>query len=300
MVLLLIGKALAGKGRHRDALLTYRQALPQMQRNGNERYLAELYQLLAKSEEALGLDAGALADYKRYSELQAGLQRKMQLEQNRLLAYEHEVRAREFENNRLRTEAEAQRRHLATLERVRNWQTVALLLGALLIAVLVLLAVRQQRYSRQLRTQALTDVLTGIANRNAIEKIADQALIRAARHGTPLSVLILDLDHFKSINDRYGHPAGDAVLRAATTVWRTQLRDYDEIGRIGGEEFVVICDDAPQALAHSIAERLRVATRAVFLPEIDPELQISASIGLAEAQPGDTRESLSARDDTAL
>lgn len=300
VLLQLTGEALAGKGRHKEALQLYQQALPLMQRNGNERNLARLYQVMAASEDALGRNAEALADFKRHSELQASLQRKMQLEQNRLLAYEHEVRTRELENNRLRAEADAQREQLATLERARGWQTLALVLGTLLIVVLTVLALRQHHRSRQLRMLAMTDELTGVANRGVIEKTVDNTLARAARGGAPLSLLFLDLDYFKAINDRYGHAAGDKVLRAATAAWQAQLREYDALGRIGGEEFVMVCADAPRALARSIAERLLEATRALRLPDIDAGLRITTSIGIAEAQPGDTRDSLFARADAAL
>ncbi|MFT3665672.1 diguanylate cyclase [Piscinibacter sp.] len=300
MLRLLTGQALAGQGRHQQALTIYRQALPLMQREGNERYLAWTYQSMAASEEALGRSAAALDDFKRYSELQAGLQRRMQLEQNRLLASEHELRTRELENRQLRVEAEAQRRHVAALERARAWQTAALVLGALLIVVLAALALRQQRRSRHLRTLAMTDQLTGVANRRVIERIVDTALARAARTGAPLALLVLDLDHFKTINDRYGHATGDAVLRAATAAWKAHLRGDDALGRFGGEEFMMVCTGASNALARTIAERLLNATRAVRLPDVAPELRISTSIGIAEAQPGDTRDSLFARADAAL
>ena len=300
LLLLLTGQGLAGKGQHAEALPLYRKALPLMEQDGNERYQARLYLAMAASEEALGHSDQALADYKRYSELQAILQRKMQLEQNRLLAYEHEVRTGELENNRLRAEADARQQHVETLERVRNWQRAALLLGVLLIIVLVRLAWRQQRRSRQLRTLAMTDTLTGVANRIAIEAAAEHALAQVARSGTRLTLLALDLDHFKAINDRYGHAAGDAVLRAATAAWRTQLRDSDTLGRIGGEEFVVVCAGASLGLAQAIAERLLQTTRDIRLADIDPAMQISTSIGLAEAGADDTRESLFARADAAL
>lgn len=300
MLLLLTGKALAGKGRHREALSFYRQALPLLRRDGNDRYLATLYQAQATSEEALGRSAEALADFKRYSELQTTLQRKMQLEQNRLLAYEQEARTRELENIRLRAEAETQRQQVAALERVRGWQTLALLLGVLLIVVLVALAWRLLRRSRQLRTLAMTDPMTGVASRIAIVRIADRALAEAARGGMPLSALMLDLDHFKAINDRYGHAAGDAVLRAVAAAWQSQLRECDALGRTGGEEFVVVCANASLDLARAIAERLLRATRNVRLPEVDPELRVGTSIGVAEARAGDTCESLFARADAAL
>jgi len=194
----------------------------------------------------------------------------------------------------------ARQQHVETLERVRNWQRAALLLGVLLIIVLVRLAWRQQRRSRQLRTLAMTDTLTGVANRIAIEATAEHGLAQVARSGTRLTLLALDLDHFKAINDRYGHAADDAVLRAATAAWRTQLRDSDTLGRIGGEEFVVVCAGASLGLAQAIAERLLQTTRDIRLADIDPAMQISTSIGLAEAGADDTRESLFARADAAL
>ena len=300
MLLLLTGQALAGKGRHLEAMDRYAQALPLIEKDGNQRYLALLYQARAASQEALGNAGQALADYKRYSTLQTSLQGKMRLEQSRLLEYEYEIRKREFENHRLRAEASTRKAQLKALERVRGWQTLALLLGVLLLAVLTALALRQRQRTRRLRTLAMTDPLTEVASRRAIEKNVEQALAEAARTQKPLTVLLLDLDHFKTINDRYGHAAGDAVLRATTVAWQAQLRGRDLLGRIGGEEFVVVCVDANREQALMIADRLLDATRTLQLPDIDPALHVRTSIGVAEALPDDTRESLFARADAAL
>ena len=300
MLLLLTGQALAGKGRHLEAMDRYAQALPLIEKDGNQRYLALLYQARAASQEALGNAGQALADYKRYSTLQTSLQGKMRLEQSRLLEYEYEIRKREFENHRLRAEASTRKAQLKALERVRGWQTLALLLGVLLLAVLTALALRQRQRTLRLRTLAMTDPLTEVASRRAIEKNVEQALAEAARTQKPLTVLLLDLDHFKTINDRYGHAAGDAVLRATTVAWQAQLRGRDLLGRIGGEEFVVVCVDANREQALMIADRLLDATRTLQLPDIDPALHVRTSIGVAEALPDDTRESLFARADAAL
>lgn len=300
MRLLLTGQALAGKGQHNEAMARYAQALPLIEKDGNQRYLALLYQARAASEEALGSTANALADYKRYSTLQTSLQGKMRLEQSRLLEYEYEIRKREFENHRLRAEASTRQSQLKALERIRGWQSLALLLGVLLVAVLVALALRQRQRTRRLRTLAMTDPLTEVASRRAIEKILERELAESARAQTPLTMLLLDLDHFKTINDRYGHAAGDAVLRATTAAWQAQLRGRDLLGRIGGEEFVVVCVDANREQALAIANRLLGATRTLQLPDIDPALHVRTSIGIAEAHPGDTRESLFARADAAL
>lgn len=300
MLLLTTGQALAGKGQYQEALARYRQALPLIQKDGNDRYLALLYKAQSASEEALGRTADALADFKRYSELQTSLQGKMRLEQSRLLEYEYEIRRRDFENRRLRAEADSRQQQVNALQRVRHWQTLALLLGAVLAVMLAWLAWRQWKRSRRLRTLAMTDPLTGAASRLAIEKIADRALATAQQHGAPLAVLLLDLDHFKQVNDGYGHPAGDAVLRDTVQAWQTQLRGRDALGRIGGEEFAVVCIGATQAQALVIAHRLLEATRTLRLPGIDPALRIATSIGVAEAAPGETREALFARADAAL
>jgi diguanylate cyclase (GGDEF)-like protein len=112
---------------------------------------------------------------------------------------------------------------------------------------------------------------------------------------------MLDLDHFKSINDRFGHAAGDKVLRAATTAWQTQLRGRDPIGRVGGEEFVVVCPETSLEQTLVVANRLRDATNALRFDDIDPELRVSVSIGAAQARrSGETCDTLIDRADAAL
>lgn len=300
MLLLLGGKALAKEGQHEQALARYREAQPLMESSGNLRYLAMLLQARAASQEALGHDADALASFKRYDALQGELQDKMRLEQGRLLQYEYEIRRRDFENQRLRTERQAQAQQLADLQRIRRWQTAALISGLLLAALLAAFAWRQWGKSRRMRALALVDPLTGAASRRAFDTAAAGALANAMRTGLPMSLLALDLDRFKSINDRYGHPAGDRVLAATTKAWQAVLREHDLLARIGGEEFVVVCPDATLAKARGIATRLLEATDALRFEDIDPALRVGVSIGLAQTQPGDTLATLHSRADAAL
>jgi diguanylate cyclase (GGDEF)-like protein len=301
MLLMLTGQALARQGQHTSAMQRYRQALPLIERNGNDRYLAMLYKAQAASEEALGWTASALSDYKRYAELQLKLQGKMRLEQGRMLEYEYEIRRRDFENRQLRAEAETKQQEVATLQAVRHWQSLAIVLAALFVALLSSLAWRQWRKSRHLRDLTLLDPLTGIANRPGIEREAARALDASGRDGKPLSLLMLDLDHFKSINDRYGHAAGDKVLRATTAVWQAQLRGRDPLGRIGGEEFVVVCPDTTLEQALQVAGRLREAAHGLRFDDIDPALSVSVSIGAAQARKaGDSCDALLDRADAAL
>lgn len=300
MLLILTGQALAKQNEHVAALTHYKMALPLVQRNGNDRYLALIYKLQAASQEAMGHASEALGDYKRYTDLQMKLQGKMRLEQSRMLEYEYEIRRRDFENRQLRADAQAQQEQVAALERVRHWQTMSLVLAALFVALLTSLALRQWNKSRHLRDMAMTDPLTSVVSRIGIEQEADQALVQAIRTAAPLSVLMLDLDYFKTINDRYGHAAGDRVLREAAAIWHAQLRGRDPLGRIGGEEFVVVCQDTSLDQALLVAARLREATHTLRFDDIDQDMQISVSIGAASYKQSESREDLFARADAAL
>lgn len=145
----------------------------------------------------------------------------------------------------------------------RAWQFA---LGYAALAALLLALIRA--HSRALRQGALmhrmatTDALTGIANRRQILALGERETRRAQRYGKPLAVLMIDIDRFKTINDRWGHPVGDRVIRDAAERMRGLLRDVDLCGRLGGEEFTVILPetDAPGAIA--LAERLRQAIAA--------------------------------------
>lgn len=301
MLLLLTGRALAAKGQYAQALQRYQQALPLIQANGNERYLAQLHQAQASSEEALGQPAAALQDFKKFHALQMKLRSKMQLEQNQMMAFEDAIRRTDFENRQLRAQAEVRQQELKALERVRHWQWLAIVLALLLLALLCSMAWRQWQRSKKLQDLTLQDPLTGIANRLGIEREVVRALTSAQREHSPMSLLMLDLDRFKSINDRFGHAAGDQVLRDVTRAWQTQLRNRDPLGRVGGEEFIVVCLDADLNKALAVAERLREATQALHFDGIDPGLRVSVSIGAAQVlADGESSDALIQRADRAL
>ncbi len=116
---------------------------------------------------------------------------------------------------------------------------------------------RARRY-RRLRHQVAHDGLTGLLNHSHIKERLEQEVGRARRENQPLSVVMLDLDHFKQINDRHGHPVGDGVIRSLSRLLRSGLRGYDGIGRYGGEEFIIILPNTPIDVASSLLDRLRV------------------------------------------
>jgi diguanylate cyclase (GGDEF)-like protein len=113
-----------------------------------------------------------------------------------------------------------------------------------------------------LRQQATHDGLTGLLNRSAILEVLHNELARAQRESQPLSVLMVDLDHFKQVNDEFGHLAGDAVLRESSSRMRTVVRRYDSVGRYGGEEFLVVLPGCDSVAAAAQAERLRLSLAA--------------------------------------
>jgi len=144
----------------------------------------------------------------------------------------------------------------------------------------------------QLRVQATHDALTGLLNRRAILETLEKELARSAREGTQVSVTMADLDHFKRINDTYGHLAGDAVLREAAQRLQASMRVYDAVGRYGGEEFLVVSPGCGLAEATEQAERLRtrISQEAVRVPDCAIPVTISLGVVAATAeacQPGD-------------
>jgi diguanylate cyclase (GGDEF)-like protein len=145
---------------------------------------------------------------------------------------------------------------------------------------------------------ARTDALTGLANRRTLDEAFQREIARAERLGECLSVIIGDLDHFKSINDQYGHVTGDQVLARAAAVFGSQLRPYDLAARYGGEEFVLLLPGTSTDGAIAIAERIRKEVAEIKVPSCPR--QITVSLGVASWMTGEAPEELVARADAAL
>ena len=145
-------------------------------------------------------------------------------------------------------------------------------------------AIVRVRLQRELERLALHDQLTGLANRKLILETVDRAIQHAAVQEKPLSVVFLDLDGFKSINDQFGHAAGDSVLEQVAVRIRSAVRHEDAVGRYGGDEFVVICEDADAESAASIADRIREKVAAP-LDGVPPSSLVTASVGVVVFTP---------------
>jgi diguanylate cyclase (GGDEF)-like protein len=158
---------------------------------------------------------------------------------------------------------------------------------------------RHREHARALEADLMHDQLTGLGNRRKLEA-SWPALIRAARdQGAPLSVAMLDLDHFKRVNDTHGHDVGDQVLRTLAELLRAQTREGDVVARTGGEEFLLVLPDTDAERAAEVCERLRLRVADHDWKALAPGLTITISIGLTSAPPADAR-TLSIRADDAL
>lgn len=161
---------------------------------------------------------------------------------------------------------------------------------------------RLKELEEQLRQQATTDELTNLWNRRYFTRRARREVALAQRKKRPLAVLMIDLDHFKDVNDAHGHAMGDAVLVEVSTRLRQELRETDMLARLGGEEFVALLPETDPDTAAAVAERLRHAIAAAPLDvEADPALRITVSIGVASMRgPDDALDGMLRRADRAL
>ena len=127
---------------------------------------------------------------------------------------------------------------------------------------------------------AFTDHLSGLANRRRLERQLEREIARTVRFGHPFSLLMLDIDEFKKVNDNFGHEAGDEVIRLLSKALQEGIRGIDLAARIGGEEFAIILTETPLDRATEVAERLRLAIRAIEIPNVG---SITVSLGVAAA-----------------
>lgn len=159
---------------------------------------------------------------------------------------------------------------------------------------------RLRRRLLQQQARAEVDGLTQLANRQAYEQRLEYEYARWRRYGSPLSLAVIDLDRFKSINDRFGHNAGDKVLRTAARVLRSNIRETDFLARYGGEEFTLVMPETNLDQARKTADKLRAALAAAPFHAGEQRLPVTLSAGVTAFQEADTRESAFERADRAL
>ena len=189
-------------------------------------------------------------------------------------------------------------RETRLLQRTLTFNLLICLVVSLII--LTVLHITLSAYQDRLERLARTDKLTAVNNRYAGETLFEQAVRDARRQRTALSLILLDLDHFKNINDTYGHQAGDAVLKHCAATIQRCLRNADILCRWGGEEFLVVLKQCAAIDAFHLAEKIRQAIAKDKVPFREEGIQVRVSLGVAQLQADETGEALLTRADSAM
>ena len=298
------GHAEAGMSQYRQALKTLNDAEALMSKLGNKRYVARILRLRSDVYAGLGQFSHSRDDLLRYLVEQKQLDEKLRADESARLRIEFDTERTVSENQRLHAEQALQQERVQALEETRRWQLAFMVLGG---SVILALLIRQLRKARRLYILAMTDELTRLPNRRAIYRYAEEAWRDSGRQQMPMAVILFDIDHFKRINDNWGHDQGDQVLQQVANSARAALRGRDRMGRIGGEEFLVILPGANTEQAKLAAERLRQAVAATVF-ELDssennkPEtMTVTISLGVTSRRDTDSElETVIARADAAL
>jgi diguanylate cyclase (GGDEF)-like protein len=274
------GMAYRRLGRFPEALAELEAARRFFEQEKNVRFLEKNAEETALVYAQLGDWRKAYAASARRAALAQTLAATRNDELSSRLRVAFDTEKKDQENRALARENGLRATALREAGRSRKLQIAVSALIALLAATMAILFWRQVVNTRRMRAMAMTDELTRLPNRRHILVAAGIALDAAKREGRPAAVVVLDIDNFKRINDTLGHAAGDAVLRSVARTCRVALRTTDQIGRIGGEEFLVVLHSATPQQAHEIAERLRVAVESLDLSSIAPNLRITISLGV--------------------
>ncbi len=186
---------------------------------------------------------------------------------------------------------------------IRIQKTLIINLGVSLIISLVILMLVNiiiNGYQRKLEAMATTDKLTGAANRQVFDVLFSQAYSQSKRNKNQLSAIMFDIDYFKQVNDTYGHPTGDVVLKTLTQTIKNSIRDSDILFRWGGEEFLIILPGSDLQTATVFAEKIREIVASQQIMFSGKSLSITISVGVASMGNSDTAEDLVSRSDKAL
>lgn len=276
---IVMAMALDALGKPAEALQHLGKAEPVFTREQNLRFLAWVHEVRARVLERQGQIQEALASLKTVIQTRHSLEQQLHEQRTLQMRFEFDLSRKELENQTLRASQQLQAEKLKQLQERRYWQYLVLFLLLLVMGILV---VHQRGRTRKMQRLAMTDELTGIHNRRQIQAKGRKWFIQAREEGKPLCVLLLDIDHFKRVNDTLGHHVGDRVLTAVAQCIESQLRSLDRVGRNGGEEFLVLLPDTRLDEAAEVAERIRQEVARLAIEEVPADHPIRISIGCAE------------------
>lgn len=289
------------KGQPRKALTTLDSVLDHGGTDVPPRRVAQLYLWRAQANAALFYYPAAFSDLDQYVRRKAAANEAERTQQVAALRMRFETDREIERNSSLKRELAASEEQLRQQSRQLRWNMIVFGSGTVVIALLTLMLISNLRYRRQLQRLASQDSLTGLPNRRRTAELATAALAAAGAAGQTLGLAIIDLDHFKITNDRFGHAVGDYVLQQFAQVGRESLREFDILGRWGGEEFLCVMPQASQEVALAGLERMRMLLVGIRLPGSGVGLRVTVSAGLAMTN-GESADldALIARADSAL
>ncbi|MES2625298.1 MAG: diguanylate cyclase [Pseudomonadota bacterium] len=286
-------------GLPQTAVNYYMEALPVLMQSNATTALLRCYRGLSQAFEQLKQFDKALIALRAYSDLmQAGLEQQ-NLDSTQRIREELDTRRYADANAVLERTRTEQQGELAESRSLVRMQFLVLLLAAVVVLLVTAMFRRSEKTAKYMKKLASTDELTRLHNRRAIMEKGNHEWLRAVRYKNPLSCLVFDLDHFKSINDNYGHSKGDEVLRALAHQLIATLRQSDCVGRIGGEEFLLFAPGTDAGQAQMLAEKIRMGIANCRIPGMETH-KITISIGIATLADEASLEQLIQHADEAL
>lgn len=292
-------EALSEYGQLPQGLRKFAEAEQVLASEQNPRYLLMLNQAWARAEAKAGQYQNAYRLLDVAGQLEEKLNSQAKQQREALLRFQFDSELQSQKNTQLQAENRLTGQQLAVLEAAQRWQYIAIALFVLLALIALLYAISQIQRNKRLHKLAMTDELTQVGNRRFVLARCEQVQQQAAQLQQTWCLMIADIDHFKLCNDQFGHEAGDEVLIAVARTFQATLRQYDSIGRSGGEEFLLVLPDTAEVQALEMAERLRLAVAALQFPRF-PDYQVTVSIGLTQAGRHEQVREVISRADSAL
>lgn len=276
-----MGKTYALLNKQADALASFAKAERLNDRSSSQQLSSDVLEARSWIYERSGQWKEAFQSLREFKNVSDGILKMKADEQFRRMNALFDLEKQEEANKVLTEKNRAQQRELLDAHRIQRLQLTTLSLAAILLTLTALFTIRQIRAARRMRELALTDELTKIPNRRHIMDFGLQTLSNCQRQKKPLSVVIFDIDHFKKVNDTFGHAVGDEVIKTVASISRNLLRKGDMVGRIGGEEFLVVLPFTKAESAQEVAERLRQEILKFNFASITPGLKVTVSVGVS-------------------
>ena len=289
------------RGEFTDAITLAQTAADLFIEEGNDRLLIYALEQLAKFQAQTSDFKAAYSTMQTLSDTRSKFRSQVNDQLAERLKIEYNLAQKEYENKELTLRNENQRLELEAKKQLGRWQSVTLLLALILLLFLGNRVMVHVRSGAQLKALALTDPLTQLANRRAIESFAEQLYSRPAQTAEPVSVIAFDIDFFKKVNDTFGHDAGDTVIVNVARLAKSCLRTQDMLARFGGEEYLAILPDADINQAHAVAKRICDTIAQSEQTVNNQRVNVTVSIGVAQKRITDASPSQTIRRaDTAL